>query len=640
MLLLYIIKMTLIAGLLYCYYWFFLRNKQFHQYNRFYLLSIVMIAAILPLLHIPIPFAGFANDNTTTRLLRVGMGDWEDPVTITARKNFFRIFLNWQYLSFVVYTAGVFILFISFSRSLSYIRKISRHYPSEQVNDIHFFQTSEPGTPFSFFKRVFWNRKLNIESSEGQQIFRHELYHVRQKHSADILFMESIAMLTWFNPFIYLIKKEIKAIHEFLADEYAISDSSRYAYAELLVMQTIRNKQAHILNPFFHNQIKRRIAMITKFKNPGNNYLSRVMILPLLFILFCAFAINVNHKTLSPVAKTKTITVVIDAGHGGIDPGSKSGTGINEKDIVLLISKKIQQLSKNYNVNVVMTREKDELPGNAADIKEGLKNRTDIAVKSRADIFISIHVNSDDKDVTRSGFQMYISDNNANLLKKNIQLGSNLSETIKKDYEIDDVLIRSNKGIAVLNHSDIPAIIVECGYLTNSKDLSYISDEQNQEKIAKDILEGIVRFQKDYGYIQTDQQKLTGPQQIEDAMAESLTHNDSIPSKSKGKEKVYKKVEFEADYPGGQNGWIQYLTKNLHYPDNAVKNEIQGEVLIEFIIDKEGNISDVKAISGPEELKPESIRIVKESGKWIPAKQGHKKVNSYKKQPIIYKLES
>jgi len=63
-------------------------------------------------------------------------------------------------------------------------------------------------------------------------------------------------------------------------------------------------------------------------------------------------------------------------------------------------------------------------------------------------------------------------------------------------------------------------------------------------------------------------------------------------------------------------------------------------VLIEFIIDKEGNISDVKAISGPEELKPESIRIVKESGKWIPAKQGHKKVNSYKKQPIIYKLES
>src|SRR5882672_3371991 len=101
MLLLYIIKMTSISGLLYCYYWFFLRNKQFHHYNRFFLLGIVIISAIMPLLKIPIPFSGLGNENTAIRLLRVSAGDWEDPVTVTAHKNFFRIFLNWQYLSFI-----------------------------------------------------------------------------------------------------------------------------------------------------------------------------------------------------------------------------------------------------------------------------------------------------------------------------------------------------------------------------------------------------------------------------------------------------------------------------------------------------------------------------------------------------------
>jgi len=487
---------------------------------------------------------------------------------------------------------------------------------------------------------------------------------VRQHHSADILFLESISLLIWFNPFIYLIKKEIKAIHEFLADEYAISDSNKYAYAELLVMHSIRNKQLHILNPFFHNQIKRRIAMITQFKNSKTSYLSRLMTLPILFILFCAFAVKVNHKKTTYIAEN-TITVVIDAGHGGIDAGTKSATGINEKDIALKISKKIQELAKNYNVHVVMTRDKDELPGNAADIKDGLKYRTEIAIKSKAELFVSIHLNGDINDPAKSGFQFYIADNNANITQKNVQLGSILSEEIKKDYEVTDVLTRINKGVAVLTHSAIPAIIVECGYLTNSKDLSFISDEQNQEKIAKDILEGIMRFNQTSGsYTKEDISQPTAdsiPSGLETLNAADIKemhvnkdkklvtvifkNGDSsvfnnVESKATTTQKpIFRKVEVEADFPGGQQGWIKYLNKNLHYPDEAVNSEIQGDVLIEFIVDEEGSVSDVKAISGPKQLRAESIRIVTESGKWIPAMQNGMKVKCYKRQPIKYRLE-
>ena len=111
--------------------------------------------------------------------------------------------------------------------------------------------------------------------------------------------------------------------------------------------------------------------------------------------------------------------------------------------------------------------------------------------------------------------------------------------------------------------------------------------------------------------------------------------SDTAPDTSK----IYTKVEIESSYPGGDAAWIDYLNKNLHYPDDAVNNEIQGDVIVQFIVDVDGKISDVKAISGPVELRIESIRVVKHSGKWLPAFQDGKYVKSYKRQPIKFRVE-
>ena len=107
-------------------------------------------------------------------------------------------------------------------------------------------------------------------------------------------------------------------------------------------------------------------------------------------------------------------------------------------------------------------------------------------------------------------------------------------------------------------------------------------------------------------------------------------------------DKTFTKVEIESEYPGGAAAWLRYLNKNFRYPDDAVNNEIQGTVVVQFIVDKEGNVSDVAAISGPENggLREEAIRVIKKSGKWTPAVQNGRQVKSYKKQPIVFKLEA
>ncbi|HXD79113.1 MAG TPA: TonB family protein [Puia sp.] len=107
-------------------------------------------------------------------------------------------------------------------------------------------------------------------------------------------------------------------------------------------------------------------------------------------------------------------------------------------------------------------------------------------------------------------------------------------------------------------------------------------------------------------------------------------------------DKTFTKVEIESEFPGGAQAWLRYLNKNLRYPDDAVNNEIQGTVVVQFIVDKEGNVSDVQAISGPDQggLREEAVRVIKKSGKWTPAVQNGRQVKSYKKQPIVFKLES
>jgi periplasmic protein TonB len=103
-------------------------------------------------------------------------------------------------------------------------------------------------------------------------------------------------------------------------------------------------------------------------------------------------------------------------------------------------------------------------------------------------------------------------------------------------------------------------------------------------------------------------------------------------------DEIFTRVEIDASYPGGNPAWARFLGKNLRFPDDALNNGVTGTVMVQFVVDLEGNVSDIQVISGPENggLREEAIRVLKRSGKWVPAIQNGRPVKAYRRQPFVF----
>jgi N-acetylmuramoyl-L-alanine amidase len=214
------------------------------------------------------------------------------------------------------------------------------------------------------------------------------------------------------------------------------------------------------------------------------------MVLPLTFLLLTAFALRKSPvKTDLPPLK-----VVIDAGHGGSDNGAVWGDA-REKDINLALALKVKQLAPAYHLDFVLTRETDELAGGKSDIRASLEYRAEMAKASRGDLFVSLHVNNAAGGKPEHGFLAFVSADNAHY-SQSIQLASALIDAVKTNYDADENLRRRTEHIYVLREAAMPAVLLECGSIDNPRDLAFIRDSRNQEKIARDILQGIQHYQE------------------------------------------------------------------------------------------------------------------------------------------------
>jgi len=490
-LLYYFIQVTTCSGILYGYYHFFLRNKKFHIYNRFYLLIAAIISILVPFVNIPVYFS--ANDATSSFVLKtitsISPNELTEsssvPVLINNHSQSAVSLLYCSYILVSITMIGRILL------SLRKIRRIKKKYPVQKLNAIYFVNTTEPGTPFSFFRWLFWNQKIDARSEKGEQVFRHELFHIEQRHSLDILYMELLTTIFWINPFLHLIKREIKVIHEFLADQFAVHQSKSWEYAELLLMQSL-NTDHHLTNPFFYNQIKRRIAMITSSQKTNYQYLRKIMVLPVATIVVALFAFSYkNKKENSPVVKFhKSVTVVIDAGHGMDPSGSHTGVtapdGSHEDDIVLSIAKKIKELNTNDRLRITLTRENKDIVD--------LKKRVEFSNSQNAELLISLHTNAASKqEPNTKGIDIMFSGKNEKYYAESKIFSTILYNFFHQIHPVNDITSSKNK-VYVIDNSNCPSALIECGYLTDPMDLAFVKDETGQAQIAKSILQSIEQY--------------------------------------------------------------------------------------------------------------------------------------------------
>lgn len=104
-------------------------------------------------------------------------------------------------------------------------------------------------------------------------------------------------------------------------------------------------------------------------------------------------------------------------------------------------------------------------------------------------------------------------------------------------------------------------------------------------------------------------------------------------------DKAFTKVDIESSFPGGSSAWLQFLQSHLVYPKKAVRKKIEGTVVVQFIVDKDGSVYDLKALSGDPLLQEAALKAMADMPRWIPAIQNGRKVKSFKKQPIVFKFE-
>ncbi|MCL2360304.1 MAG: N-acetylmuramoyl-L-alanine amidase [Defluviitaleaceae bacterium] len=179
--------------------------------------------------------------------------------------------------------------------------------------------------------------------------------------------------------------------------------------------------------------------------------------------------------------------IVIDAGHGGWDPGMVSGR-VEEKDINLNIAKKLQTFLEVADATVIVTRLEDI---GLANKKSGdMQARRLIANTSKADIFISIHQNSYNSSSVK-GFQAFYYNESDNSKKLATAIQSRLKEFVNPDNRLES---RANKNYYVLKQTEMPAVLIECGFLTNPGERSKLVNDEYQEKIAWGIYLGIVDY--------------------------------------------------------------------------------------------------------------------------------------------------
>ena len=291
----YFIKSSICLTLLLLFYHLVLEREKMHQFNRFYLLGSILFSFIAPLFVIYI--------EAPTELLKTSQVNTQ-PIILDASLIVDKTINYVNY--FLIFSAIISsILLIRFLKNLfSIILKVRKSQKVKHQKAI-LVLVNDNITPHTFWNYIFINKKEYNSQKLEQELFTHELTHATQRHTFDVLLIEFLKIIFWFNPIFYILKKSIQLNHEFLADTKVIKNHKNISeYQYLLLNKTAWNNEYYLASNLNYLLTKKRLLMMTKQSSRSKILFKKLAVIPVLAGFVFLFAERVEANT----TKEKTHT--------------------------------------------------------------------------------------------------------------------------------------------------------------------------------------------------------------------------------------------------------------------------------------------------------------------------------------------
>ncbi len=273
--------------LFYLVYWFFLRKETFYIANRWFLLLALVTSVLLPVF--PVHYSAIAEPTDNATALRTISDTFKHIPVVSGQESLSEQF-NWQQTILMIYLTGVAIFLSRLIIQTFILVHLMIKYRIKSLDGIRVVENERYGLPFSFFNIVFINPKFHTQENLPE-ILAHEKVHIRENHWFDLLFIELLTVIFWFNPFIWFFERSIKQNHEYLADKGVLAQGHGVGrYQALLINQLMGMQIVGITNNLNFALNTNRLKMMTKTKTSRWLGIKLMWALPAVALLLFAFA--------------------------------------------------------------------------------------------------------------------------------------------------------------------------------------------------------------------------------------------------------------------------------------------------------------------------------------------------------------
>ena len=628
------------------------RNSNRLHFNRFFLLTSMLLALAMPLLGllsgIELPQMvtlkqTMLNGMMLNEVIVAADGQPMLPeVTVaTSSQSHFSV---WQVIG-GIYLIGCSVMTLLFLIKLGRLLALIIRSPKRKMDGFTAVFTGREQGSFSFFRYAFFPNE-NVDTD----ILRHEISHIEHHHSWDILFAELMMILQWFNPFIYLYKKELQSLHEYQADRDVVATGvDKKNYMMLILQQCTAVDFSGMSNNFSLILTKKRIKMITKNEKAKGLWWRLLATLPVLAILMIA-----NTKVAAQEQKSEKIDINVEM--GWFEIYDDFGNPLNLTDTI------IYNEDGSY-VQFNTTEALDPISGE-------MRNKTTVTCynadgTSSQDIQFHISAMETHGDTTMyhvdpftlstDNFKLKIlttEDNPVQILEKDndsvYQIVEKMpqytgGESAMMKYVSENIKYPEKaKDDGIQGRVFISFVVEKDGSVSNVKVVRGIGGGCDEE--AARVIAGMPKWQPGMqkgkpvrvNYMMPVFFKLTEDQPAKPVEKSDMSKVDMKPDKNG----VYQIVEEMPQFPGGENKLMEYIAKNLTYPQEARDKGIDGRVFVAMVIEKDGSVSNVKVLRGiGGGCDEEAVRVIKAMPKWKPGKMKGEAVRVRYQMPINFKLQ-